>query len=292
MKPIGTKNILSLGERKSIPTVASMDLSTGHDDKNAKKALSQLVKVNDNFIRWIKKHHGMLSKVVEGGKPPSKLKKKIFDKYCWYAEKLVILEAINGFETFYKNSLISLATVLRDYVDIENITGNVDIKILWIHKHHSPPKLLLENQIFYDLAAIDKYTRMFLNKARYDGSNKKLKREIQEICRGIRCMFQIRHTLSHNNGKVIKADRTKFKSLGYDVAVDQFINPLAESLAESIKKLIETESEFFSNFLKVEALNILKKKSSSEEIPMEIKDILMSEFGTIENEMKDIKFSS
>ena len=195
MRESGTANILPLDKLKVIPTVRKLEILSNPNEENPNDILTQLLGLNSNFINWIEKRN----------KLSTRPKLKVFRKYLWYANRLTLLEAINGFETFYKSSLIAVASILRDFIDVDKISGEVDIKVLWVHKTHNPPALLLESKLFHKVSEVNKYTTMFIEANHYklESSNSK----------GIQCMFQIRHTLSHNNGKVTKSDRAKFKAL-------------------------------------------------------------------------------
>ncbi|CAA9447803.1 MAG: hypothetical protein AVDCRST_MAG58-602 [uncultured Rubrobacteraceae bacterium] len=146
---------------------------------------------------------------MEGGRKKGP-KDAVYRKYRWYAEHLTLLEAINSFEVFYKQTLIALASALREFVPPGNIKGAIDGRVLWSTTGEvNIAALLFEHQLFHDLDNVDKATQMLINARRYNVNNPKS--PLNETVKAIQAIFQVRHTLSHNGGLVTGSDSTKLK---------------------------------------------------------------------------------
>jgi hypothetical protein len=65
-------------------------------------------------------------------------------------------------------------------------------------------------------------------------------------------MFQIRHTLSHNAGRVTKGDFAKYQTIGLAITENEVIDPTSGSLGIAISKTLATEARDFNAWLRSE----------------------------------------
>jgi hypothetical protein len=271
MRTRGTRNIKPFGERNGVPTSSSANLrhlsSTGG---NPLEQFTGLLNHQASFLLWVDKRHeaivALKKEIITLKKLPAKkgavgAKAATFVKYRWYAEHLVLLEGINAFEAFYKNTFTKLGAILRPFVqpDPERVVP-INARLLWAIAGETVlpdlvPTLVFEHQLFHDLDEVDKATDMLVGKRRY---NRKTKQNpLADRVRAIRGIFQIRHTLSHNSGVVTKSDQAKFADLGFTLAKDEVIDPVKERLCLAVFKELEKEAGEFTLWLRQETAAFL-----------------------------------
>lgn len=251
----GAKNILPFELRNSIassPNSAIRHLASSANETVLEYFLG-LLKHQRNYSNWLQsRHDDLISAKTElatikntGERGP---KDGTFRKYKWYSEYLVLLEAINAFEVFYKRSLIHLATALRDYTPADRIKGNLDTRILWTAPLGvSAADLIFEHRLYHDLDTVDQATESLIQKKRYTKNSPKP--PMQGLVRSLQVIFQIRHTLSHNHGLLTASDAGKLKVLGYNATVGEVIDPTKDDLAHVICDVLENEAKEFTKWL-------------------------------------------
>jgi hypothetical protein len=192
-------------------------------------------------------------KKTEAKKGPKGPKEATFQKYGWYSKQLILLEAINGLEVFYKRTFIALGNLLREYISEEKVKGNIDAKVLWsLSGDVDVASLIFEPQLFHDYEKINEATKMLVGKFFYAENASKTKT--------LSAIFQIRHTLSHNGGLVTNSDNTKFRMLGFAIQPKEVIDPTAENLSMSIFRFLKEESQKFTDWLREQTIIFLKKR--------------------------------
>jgi hypothetical protein len=211
--------------------------------------LSQL-RHQRSFLQWIISRHELLQEAKRqldpNGRGP---KDKTYQKYRWYAEQQTLLEAINAFEVFLKRSLVALAKSLRPYIPASKIKGSIDAKVLWAaNGSWDIEALLFEHQLFHNLGTVDDATGMLIGKKRYqtDSPQGQYPRSRLKALQGI---FQIRHTLSHNQGFVTSSDSAKFQAYGFATAQSEVIDPTSEHTGRVVRKFLKEEAEGFTEWL-------------------------------------------
>lgn len=239
----GSTNVKPYKNRSKIETTSSADIK--HLTKSSNSTRCQefvdLLKHQSNYLKWIDKRHEGL----QAAKTP---KDATYKKYRWYAEQQVIFEAINAFEVFYKQTFISLAKALRLYIPSENIKGSVDSKILWsIQGKTSIPELIFEHQLYHDLEQIDKTSAMLIEKRRYNINNPA--KGMAETVKSLQSIFQIRHTLAHNQGIITTSDSAKFKIYGYSSEIGEAIDPTKNHFGESVRRVLQQEAKDYTDWL-------------------------------------------
>lgn len=289
-RPKGSKNIPSFVERDNISTNTSANvkhMSSG-EDKSPVEKFNFLINHQFNFSKWLKSRHENLREakreISELTDRRVNIKDATFTKYQWYAEYLMLLEAINNFEVFYKETLSQLAIGIHKYVPPSKIRGSVDNKFLWdVHHETNVLSLIFEHQLYHDLDNVDKMTDMLIGKRRYNvnspnGPNRKLVKSLQAI-------FQIRHTLSHNAGLITSSDSTKLQILGYKAETNEVIDPNKDSLSLSIKRVLIDEAENFTVWLRENSFTFLigVQKQRELTLPGSLKNTLVALLGKDSN---------
>lgn len=247
----GSANVVSFEKRSGIETTSSTDIK--HLAKSSGstrcKEFHDLLNHQSNYLKWIDTRHEELQsakdKLTPGGKGP---KDSTYRKYRWYAEQQVIFESINAFEVFYKQTFIKLATALRLYIPSENIKGSVDSKILWsIQGKTSVPALIFEHQLYHDLDQIDKVSAMLIGARRYNINSPAA--GMAQKNKSLQAIFQVRHTLAHNQGIVTTSDSAKFKIHGYSSSIGEAIDPTKNNFGESIRRALKQEALDYTEWL-------------------------------------------
>ena len=280
----GAKNIEIFSDRENIATTADDEIKHLARVANATNftTFKTLIDHQLAYTKWIEDRHKELRALKKNspkvGRGP---KESTYQKYKWYSEQLITLEAINAFETFYKQTLISLAKAIRDYVPAERLKGSVDSKILWsVRGKFSISEIIFEHQLFHDLEKIDELTSMLIQKKRYTfgAADKALKKTIKSI----EAVFQIRHTLSHNQGYVTRSDAAKFKMKGKSIESLEVIDPSKDKLGYSIRKFLLKEAEDFTHWLLEETSEYLlfQVKSYGAILPKQTLSRIESEIGS------------
>ncbi|MBC3872222.1 hypothetical protein [Undibacterium flavidum] len=267
----GSKNNIPFFEREKVGTTDAKDirhLSRQTGDSPLASFLSIMLH-QVNYLVWIDSRHKELIDLKKqgGARGP---KDAIFKKYKWYAEQSTLLEAINAFELFYKNTFISLASALRSVIPTDQIKGNIDSKVLWsLRGRFSISSVIFEHQIFHDLTKIDECSNMLVKAKMYNPNN--INSPMRKRILAIQAAFQIRHTLSHNQGKVTQSDRAKLVALGMEVEHGEVIDPTKEYLGKSIRDFLEVEAKSYTEWLLSETAKYIKNRSDSNEITLNIK---------------------
>jgi len=106
---------------------------------------------------------------------------------------------------------------------------------------------MFEQSLFHDLEVIDKCTQMLVESRRYNQNSPKA--NLADRVRALRAIFQIRHTLSHNNGLVTEGDAAKFKRLKFGIAAGEIIDPAKNFLGHSVFRELGAEAEDFTAWL-------------------------------------------
>ncbi len=263
-RPKGAVNITPFENRDCIETSNSQEIQ--HLAKLGVSPLSQfkgLLNHQKGFLNWIDDRHTKLQDITKelnelrGGHKGGP-KDATYRKYRWYAEHLTLLEAINGFEVFYKQTLIELASILKELIPPANIKGQVDGKVLWsMTGEVDVASLLFEHQLFHDLDNVDKATQMLINARRYNVNAPKPL--LKERLTAIQAIFQVRHTLSHNGCLVTGSDSTKLKVLGYDAPINEVIDPTKNRLGETISTVLKSEATDFTDWLRKSTIKYLQE---------------------------------
>jgi len=261
----GAKNIQKFEDRTKVSSTSSKEIK--HLAQSSKSsALDQfkaLLKHQKNYLNWLESRHNALNDArIELAQLKSENyrgpKGDTYRKYKWYAEHNALLEAINGFEVFYKTTLINLAKIIRHYVPAEKLSGAVDVKVLWGLTKASVPELVFEHQLYHDLDNVDKVCFALVGSKRYNKNNPKS--NLRELNLALQAIFQVRHTLSHNHGVITISDKSKLKILGYDATTKEVIDPSKDGLGSSITRLLEQESKDFTLWLLDKTADYLKEQ--------------------------------
>ncbi|MDR5865155.1 hypothetical protein QC758_19570 [Halomonas campisalis] len=269
----GAKNITAFDDRAEIATTATKSIRhlSREDDSTPSQQFHATLKNQGNYLKWIDSRHTELQKARNELDPDGRgPKDATYRKYRWYAEQTTLLEAINAFEVFYKNSFIGLACALRRVIPPERIKGAVDAKVLWANQGKTSfPSLIFESQLFHDLEQIDKVSSMLIEAKRYNpnnqaSSNRKLVLSLQAI-------FQIRHTLSHNQGRVTQSDMSKLEMHGYSASLNEVIDPEKNHLGQSIRKRLRSEVNAYTKWLLNNTAKFLERRSRTGDIVLDVK---------------------
>ena len=271
MRTEGATNIPHFDQLERIGTNATSQIKHLSDIEGTPlKQFQSLLRHQKNYLNWIETRHDKIKElqskldehVSRSGQGPAGAKDTVFAKYRWYSEQLVILEGINAFETFYKQTLTKLGTILKDYVHpSEDRVIRINARQLWSISGETVtssliPALVFENQIFHDLDTVDQATDMLIGQRRYQKRNNPPPHP--ERVKALRGIFQVRHTLSHNGGKVIPGDAEKFRDYGYTISENEIIDPNEGRTGHSIFKTIEDEAKDFNVWLIVNTANYLQ----------------------------------
>lgn len=282
-RPQGAANVEAFIDRDEIATTGAEEIRhlARQVDLTALEQFKAQLRHQASFLNWIDSRHDQLLEAKRqldpNGRGP---KDAVYRKYRWYASQQSLLEAINAFEVFYKNSFIGLATALRNHVPAENIKGNVDAKVLWAAEGAASfASLIFEQRLFHSLDNIDEVTKMLVDAKRYVPSN--LNSPLRARVIAIQAIFQIRHTLSHNQGHVTQSDRAKFAAVGYNAAHAEVIDPSKEHFGEVIRDLLKQESTEFTDWLLTEAARFLLARHQNARLPLslQVKDQIEKHIG-------------
>lgn len=267
----GSKNIVAIADREQIDTSETKNIKHIASVSGAPlEKLKSHLKHQGNFLRYLASRHSRIKKLngklkdLDESKAGYGAKDDTFNKYEWYAAKLVLLEAVNAFEVFYKRTIIQLAEALQQLVPPENMNYNVEAPIIWdaASEDISVPGVIFEAEIFHNLDRIDKATQALVGEKRYNQNSPR--KEMKARVRAIRCVFQIRHTLSHNNGLVTSSDATKFKALGFSVEEGQFLDPTKSYLRRAVTREIKGEASDFTGWLREQTVSFLTETAEGQ----------------------------
>jgi len=115
-RPVGAKNIVPFEFRTAVPVTAAQDVKhlANHVEANPLEQFKALVRNQRNFLDWIdSRHNALVSLKKQATGRANGPKDSTYRKYRWYARQLALLEVINGFELFYKKSMINLGIALH-----------------------------------------------------------------------------------------------------------------------------------------------------------------------------------
>ena len=247
----GAVNIVPLESRNQIASTAKADIRhlARQVDLVPREQFKELLKHQKNFLNWIDSRHQELldaKRELAISTPNSRgPKDAIYIKYRWYAEQQLLLEAINAFEAFFKNTLINLGIAIQSYVPLDKIKGTVDAKTLWTARDPSLTacSLIFEHQLFHNLGTVDEVTHMLIENKRYNPANRTSR------TKALQAIFQIRHTLSHNQGKITQSDSTKFAVLGYTATIGEVLDPSKDHFGQVVRDLMLKECNDFTDWL-------------------------------------------
>jgi hypothetical protein len=269
MRTKGAKNFVSFEKRTAVETSSSKEVRHLANIKGSPlEEFRDLLKHQENFLDWVDRRHVVIVELKNEvrrlgkqskGKGPTGAKEATFVKYRWYAEQLVLLEAINAFESFYKKTLVCLGTLLRDYVQPEAFRDiKIDAPLVWSTAGQiSAPALMFEQSLFHDLEAVDKCLHMLVEDRRYNQNAPKS--TVADRVKALRAIFQIRHTLSHNNGLVTEGDASKFKRLKFQIAVGEVIDPAKNYLGIAVFRILGAEANEITTWLACATAAFLQK---------------------------------
>lgn len=249
-RPQGSANIPSFESRQEIATTSAKEVVhlARQEDLTPLSQFEALLRNQRNFLHWIDTRHIELSeakKIIDpDGRGP---KDSVYRKYRWYTEQQSLLEAVNGFEVFYKNSIIALGRSLRRHVSPHKIKGTVDAKTLWISEGSASfISLIFEHQLFHSLESIDDATNMIIGARRYMPNNQN--GPLYNRARALQCAFQLRHTLSHNQGRVTQSDSAKFAAVGFKARKNEVLDPGKDHLGDVVRDLLREEAQEFTSW--------------------------------------------
>ncbi len=269
MRTRGAKNVVSFANRTDLETSTSKQVRHLADiGGNPVTEFQNLLRHQANFLDWVEDRH---ERIVEykieintlrgaaNRRGPKGAKEETFVKYRWYSEQLVLLEAINAFEVFYKKTFIELGEILQPYVQPEAMKDSkIDARLLWsLSGNMSVPAMLFEQKLFHDLDAVDEVLEMLIGSKRYKQQNPAA--NMVDRVRSLRSIFQVRHTLSHNNGLVTDSDAAKYRRLRLRVAARQVIDPSKNHLGVAIFRELVAEAKDFTDWLANAAATFLTK---------------------------------
>ncbi|WP_190278958.1 hypothetical protein [Dokdonella koreensis] len=180
---------------------------------------------------------------------------------------------------FYKSSAIALARSLRRYVAPQKVKGSVDAKVLWLAQGSTSfVSLIFEHQLFHSLDAVDDATSMMIGAKRYTPSN--LNGPLAGRVRAIQCVFQMRHTLSHNQGRVTQSDSAKFAALGFTAEHGEVLDPGKDHLGEVVRDLLKLEAQEFTAWLLAKTAAFLSSPGQRHPLTQKAKDRIEKLLGT------------
>jgi len=276
-RPPGSKNMIRFLDRKRIPTSRHTDVSYYPSSKNPLTVYQGQLSNARNFLLWLDKTQEALRSTIsdlnvylEANNVTSRRGPKgaTSGKYKWYSQQLTLLESINGFESFVKQSLIVLTDLIAQFLKHTRFNGTVDVsRLIESSTPVSVGKLLWEDQLFHHPDSIDDATNKLIGAKLY--TINRMTEENYPRGRALLCAFQIRHTLSHNCGYVTQSDMMKFRHIRFQVDQDQLIDPSKDQLGEAVLQFLEREAELFNAFLILETANSLNRilRSNGESIP-------------------------
>jgi hypothetical protein len=271
-RPQGASNIQLFEIRSCVATTATQDILHLSKQVNAVplEQFKAILRHQKNFLKWIDTRHNELleakRQLDENGRGP---KDAVYRKYRWYAEQQSLLEAINAFEAFYKNTFINLGIAIQSYVPPHRIKGSVDAKTLWaIPESASSSSLIFEHQLFHNLGNVDDVTSMLVDARRYQPGN--LNNPLQRRVKALQAIFQIRHTLSHNQGHITQSDCAKFAALGYMAKHAQVLDPSKDHLGVVVRDLLAKEAGEFTEWILDKAAAYLSKRNQDAGLILQI----------------------
>jgi hypothetical protein len=256
----GARNITPLTQRNEIDTTSRQQIEhlTSHLGCPWLE-FDKLLSHQSNYLNWLDKRYEKnreLQAEVDrlSGLPlrrgPRGAREGTYIKYRWYAEHLVLLETINAFENFYKKTFVRLGNILQDFIDPVSFPRElaVDPRLIWnIGGKATAAALMFESKLFHNLNTVDECSKMLIGQKRYNAGNPGA--PMRERVNALNCIFQIRHTMSHNNGLVTDSDRVKFVRLGMSATTGEIIDLTKNKLGIAILKELKSEAWDFTIWL-------------------------------------------
>lgn len=262
-RPAGAANIQPLEARKAIATTATQDIRHLAQQVNdtPRGQFKALLRHQRSYLAWIDTRHKELltakRRLKPGGRGP---KDAVYRKYRWYAQQQSLLEAINAFEVFYKTTFINLGEAIQNYVPPDKVKGTVEAKTLWAAVNPSSTvALIFEHQLFHNPKTVDDLTNLLVGDRRYMPDN--VKGQFYARTKALQAVFQVRHTLSHNQGRVTQSDMAKFTALGYTVVQGEVLDPSNDHLGSVVRDLLLQEAEEFTDWLLDKTAQYLNQRS-------------------------------
>lgn len=261
----GSKNIQRFETRSEVASTSAKQIR--HLARNTEATpLEQFraqLRHQGNFLNWIDSRHDELMDVKRRLDPHGRgPKDEVYRKYRWYAAQQCLLEAINAFEVYYKTTLIGLARSIRPFVPPEQIRGQIDARVLWATRGSASfSALIFEPQLFHNLENVDGATGMLIGAKRYQPNN--LKHPLRERVVALQTIFQIRHTLAHNQGHITQSDRAKFAALGYEAEHAEAIDPQKDNFGRSVRNFLENEADDFADWVLSKTASFLNERHHS-----------------------------
>lgn len=247
----GATNIQPFESRTSVATTATQQIRhlASQANDTPREQFKALLKHQRNFLWWIDTRHQELLRIKRQLDPAGRgPKDTVYRKYRWYAEQQSLLEAINAFEGFYKNTFINLGSAIQSYVPPDRVKGTVDAKTLWATANpNSTAALIFEHQLFHNLKTVDDLTNLLVGARRYMPDN--IGGTHYARSRALQIIFQMRHTLSHNQGRVTQSDAAKFAALGYSVTHGEVLDPSSDHLGIVVRDVLIDECDQFTDWL-------------------------------------------
>jgi len=281
-RPKGSTNVVPFDKRRSVETTSSQDVLhlAKQVDLTCLEQFEALLKNQRNFLHWIDTRHEELSaakaKLAPNTRGP---KDATYRKYRWYTEQQSLLEAINGFEVFYKTSIVALADCIHDYVSPNQIKGAVDAKVLWAtQKGVKLTDLIFEHRLFHSPEQVDEATAMLVGARRYNVNNTKSPMFSRVLV--LQSIFQIRHTLSHNQGRVTQSDSAKFASLGLSARAGEVLDPGKNYFGAVVRDILQLEAREFTSWLLNKTAEHLQEASTAKALKKMYRDALVKRLGS------------
>lgn len=245
----GAKNIVPFEQRTAVqssPNAEIKHLAAGAQ-QCALDSFVDLLKHQTNYINWILSRHEALQNAKAGASRGGP-KDATFNKYKWYAEHLLLLEAINAFEVFFKRTVVHLGAAISPYVPADRVKGNIDARILWTAPDSSSASdLIFESRLYHDLDVIDQATDSLVQAKRYNKNAPST--AMRTTVRGLQAIFQIRHTLSHNHGLLTASDAGKLRLLGFAAKGGEVVDPTRDNFGTAIRRAMQAEAQAFTVWL-------------------------------------------
>lgn len=245
----GAKNIVPFEQRnlvQSSPNAQIKHLAAG-PQQTVLESFVDLLNHQTNYINWILSRHEELQKAKASAKRGGP-KDATFNKYKWYAEHLLLLEAINAFEVFFKRTVVQLGAAIAAYVPADRVKGSIDARILWTAPSSSTASdLIFESRLYHDLDVIDQATDSLVQAKRYNKNSPQA--AMRTTVRSLQAIFQIRHTLSHNHGLLTASDAGKLRLLGFSAKAGEVIDPTRDNFGTAIRRAMKAEATDFTAWL-------------------------------------------
>lgn len=263
-RPKGAKNIVHFIDRDEIDATSTASILhlASQADETPLEQFRSLLRHEGNFLKWIDSRHNDLMKAKASNSSSRGPKDATYRKYKWYAEQNSLLEAINAFETFYKDTFMRLGAGLRSYVASGAIKGNVSASTVWSASQSAEPAALVFGaQLFHNLSTVDEASNMLVGAKRYQPNN--AQSPMASKVRSIQAIFQIRHTLSHNQGRITEGDAAKFEALGYAAAVGDAIDPASNHLGQVVRSLLLDEANEYTKWVRGKTVEFLAAQAAA-----------------------------